>query len=194
MAVNTSIPGWMTFRELDVIELLAAQVPENGLVVEVGCFLGRSAWAWSQSIPQSARLVCIDPWYMGYENYGKVYFEELEPKFPRLHGEGSFDSLQEFKANMKDCSNLEIIQAISPQGIKWDGRKIDALFLDGDHSLQSMLENFEFWLPHMQNTGIICGHDYRGPFRGVVESVNQVASRLKKEVKVFERTSIWQIL
>ena len=40
---NLDIPGFMSETELIVIEELASQVPENGIIVELGCYKGRSS-------------------------------------------------------------------------------------------------------------------------------------------------------
>lgn len=46
-------------------------------------------------------------------------------------------------------------------------RKIDILFIDGDHSVKTVFEEYEFYLPFMKKDGIIVLHDttmHPGPF------------------------------
>jgi hypothetical protein len=42
-AIDLSIPGWMSTRDLRVIAAAAALVPSGGTIVEIGPFLGRCA-------------------------------------------------------------------------------------------------------------------------------------------------------
>ena len=41
--------GFMTLQELEQIANWAKEVPENGVIVEVGSYVGRSACAWAMA-------------------------------------------------------------------------------------------------------------------------------------------------
>ena len=57
---NLDIPGWATEEDLKVLEYFASEVPEGGLILEVGSFCGRSSYALAKSCHPSVRVVCID--------------------------------------------------------------------------------------------------------------------------------------
>jgi hypothetical protein len=57
---DLSIPGWMQPSELKVISHIAKHVPENGNILEIGSFLGRSTTAIARSAPASTSIHCID--------------------------------------------------------------------------------------------------------------------------------------
>jgi len=81
--------------------------------------------------------------------------------------------------------NIEFVQSKSvDQKIKGilGNRLIDVLFIDGDHSLQVVFEEYQFYLPLMKKDGIILVHDttlHPGPFL-LMEAVNE--NTFKKEV------------
>lgn len=81
--------------------------------------------------------------------------------------------------------NIEFVQSKSVdqkiKGILGD-RLIDILFIDGDHSLQVVFEEYQFYLPLMKKDGIILLHDttlHPGPFL-LMEAIDE--SVFKKEV------------
>ena len=57
---NDSIPGWFTEEDNIVALKLAQAVPENGIIVEIGSFVGKSAWHWANSAHPSVKIYCID--------------------------------------------------------------------------------------------------------------------------------------
>ena len=60
MNYNLDIPGWMGVRDLQILKQIASHVPENGNILEVGCFLGRSTYALHDGKPASARIEVVD--------------------------------------------------------------------------------------------------------------------------------------
>lgn len=65
-------------------------------------------------------------------------------------------------------SNFKFIKDYSYNVVKtWD-KKIDYLFIDGDHNYEAVKKDFEEWYPHVIIGGIISLHDSaanrRGPF------------------------------
>lgn len=81
--------------------------------------------------------------------------------------------------------NIEFVQSKSvDQKIKeiLGDRLIDVLFIDGDHSLQVVFEEYQFYLPLMKKDGIILLHDttlHPGPFL-LMEAIDE--NVFKKEV------------
>ncbi len=39
MPYNLDIPGYMSIRDLEIVEALAEQVSKNGIIIEIGSFL-----------------------------------------------------------------------------------------------------------------------------------------------------------
>lgn len=168
MVYREDIPGWMNKQDFIAIEALASCVPPEGILVEIGSYLGRSSWAWAQSVLPSVKVYCIDPWP-----------ENLLP---------------EFKENVKDCPNITPIQGYSPT-MPWNkDLKPDLVFIDGNHYSPHVDNDLIFWSQQLKQSGILCGHDFN-PFKwpDVCRAVIKQAKLLKKPFKIFEGSSVWYI-
>lgn len=140
------IKGFLNKCDVDELIRHSKQIPDGGLYAETGTFMGASALLCSFN--SSAKIWCHDIWTLdsdinetGYpsENFFKVYekvFEyNLESRVFLVPG----DSLKTYK-------------------IHRDG-SLDLVFIDGDHSYEGALGDFENFLPKMKPTGIMLAHD-----------------------------------
>lgn len=50
---------------------------------------------------------------------------------------------------------------------------LDFVFIDGDHSYESVRADIAAWLPKIRYSGIIAGHDFSPDFPGVVHAVTE---------------------
>jgi len=101
------------------------------------------------------------------------------------------DPRQEIPWNMKDsdCHVYHIARSSHEQETKdrlieiLDGQEIDVLFIDGDHSTEGMLQDYEDYSPLVRKGGIIAVHDIY-----YLEEVKVAWSKVKinKRGKVFE--------
>ena len=64
--------------------------------------------------------------------------------------------------------SYEIRKDWSPQ------KKIDFLWIDGDHSYEGVKRDIEDWLPLVKKNGFVCFHDYRDE-PDVKEAVDEIA-------------------
>lgn len=61
-------------------------------------------------------------------------------------------------------------------------KKIDVLFIDGDHSYRGCKADIDSWYPHMAEGGVMLFHDCDESSPGVVKAVNEFAEKINKEV------------
>ena len=108
MPYNVDIPGFMSIRDLEVLEHLAQEVPEKGVIVEVGSFMGRSSWALAKSCENSVQVYCVDPW----PTY-TLSEEDLESMAG--YKEGMKLEFSTFQKNVQDCSNITAIEGCSTE-------------------------------------------------------------------------------
>lgn len=162
---NLDIDGGMQEAELQVIEELARSVPAGGVIVELGTYKGRSAYAWAKSCVHSVAVFCFD-----------VFFPDFYP---------------EFLENTKDCKNIIAVKGWCPYEKKYNGPPIDIFFLDGLHKNPEDIDAINHFLPHMKSGGIFCGHDYIENFPDVLVNVAELEQRLNQKVHIFPNTSIW---
>lgn len=167
MPYRLSIPGQVSEYQLRAIELVATLVPEGGCVVEVGSLFGRSSWAWAQSVPPTATVVCVDPW-SGNEGAHHVGAE----------ADVSY-GYEAFARYTADCPNIVPVRAFSPDGIAWN-RPIDCYYEDAVHTDPVLSKNIGFWSRFLRPAGVLCGDDYRPRFPDVRASAERMARELDR--------------
>lgn len=137
-----SIPGHMHKDELIWIYGRSCEVPDGGVIVEIGSYRGRSAAAWYAGIQGRGILYCIDPWDAGYP-------------------EGCPSDYEIFKESMALMSyEPAILHMPSVEAAPlFDDGSIDVVFIDGNHVEAGL--DVDLWLPKLKPSGLLCGHDWR---------------------------------
>lgn len=152
--------------ELQEIERLAAEVPFNGLIVEVGCLYGRSTYAWAKSCDPSVKVLVIDPFY-----------EQGQRK--------------KFDENTAGIENIEVIDGKAPDKMIYPGHMIDLIFIDATHYNPNDMDIIEYFLPFIKSGGILSGHDYYDTYLDVTTNVRILEERFNQKVTNAPGTSIW---
>lgn len=121
---------------------------DDKIWLEIGSNIGESTLIIS-SFPHINKLYCIDPFY-----------EE--------------EQYIQFKQRIKHkLSKIEIIRKKSEEIYSSFTDKIDVIYIDGNHSYESVKNDLEFSYNIVRRNGFICGHDYSKAFDGVVHAVNE---------------------
>lgn len=178
----TDIPGWMDEKE---IEWLAEQAKHHNLIVEIGTWLGRSAYAMGEVTP--GKIITIDSFKM----------EGVPPKrWPtaiEAHKEMETDPDWIYRRCLDNLDELitsgkvEVIRGDSLKVIKdLDGIKgqVDMVFIDGSHDYVSVQEDIYKYRPLLKKGGLLCGHD-------LAHQVKKAVSRLVPDYKLVAGTLIW---
>lgn len=135
-------------------DMIRALIPPNGTLVEVGVFEG----VFSESLLglRPRHLYLVDPWvenqkvgsgdvdgnnYKEYANMGELYTAVKHKYEYNPHVSIIRKMSHEFLTKLKDNS-------------------IDAIYLDGDHSYESVKNDLELSWPKVKRFGWIMGHDY----------------------------------
>lgn len=130
---------------------LASQVPDHGVIVEIGSCQGRSAAYMADALrPKSKVLIfCIDLWMLGI---GRT------PE--RHHSVGGY---LRFTANLRILGLINSIIPIMSESTKvakiWN-LPIDLLFIDGGHQYKEVKADFTGWAKYLKPGGVIAFHDY----------------------------------
>lgn len=128
---------------------LAADVPQDLAVVEIGSHRGRSTCYLAEGVRvgQGARVYAVDPW-----EYGPA------SDFSRP------SHRQAFHANLEKLNLSEYVEATQGLSVEvaesWQ-RPIGLLFVDGWHSLAAIKGDVEAWAPHLVWGGALAIDDYR---------------------------------
>ena len=154
------INGHLGLNEGFLLFKIARSLRENSVIVEIGSFKGKSTCFIAEGIgDKKMQFFCIDPWKDG-----------LMPE----KGEGIFN---EFLQSTKKYRNrFSILRGFSHEVIKeWPvHRKIDFLWVDGDHSYEGVKRDILDWIPMVKKSSPVCFHDYRDA-PGVRKAVNELA-------------------
>ena len=149
------IPGWFSDQEGEgyLEELLRHP---RGVLVEVGSCLGRSlAFVVEAFTDVGGTVYAVDIW-----DWSLDAFKEFEWYMWR---NGLLDRIDTFRE-----SSLSAATRFSPHSI-------DVIFLDADHTYESVAEDIRAWVPKLKTTGFLMGHDYDQPgWPGVKEAVNEL--------------------
>lgn len=136
----TGCPGWETEPEQRLLVELAKDVPENGLIIEIGGEFGMSASLFCYGAPATAEVITID-------------------LFP-----GNLIDLH--RANLAEAGFAGRTKPVASDSRDYKlpkRTKIDLLFIDGDHSYVGVKADIERFTPHVVVGGVVAFHDSLPP-------------------------------
>jgi predicted O-methyltransferase YrrM len=157
------IPGGTSSEEGRFLSQLAASV-SDGVIVEIGSHQGKSAIALARgslSGPK-ADVFAVDP---------------HEP-FKGLYG-GTFGPAdrQAFYRHIADAQVGEIVRLLSlpgPVAAIGFNRPVALLFIDGDHSLAGVTNDFDAWSVHLTPDAIVAFDDATDPQAGPFQLIRKL--------------------
>lgn len=180
------VPGYLTNDDIDAISQLCARLPvDNGVLVEIGTFLGKSAVEWAKHLDKSYNIICIDSF-----NSPKEILDDLLMQADFTIPEGCYTQLDMFKHYTNKYSSIVPVTAFFDRDFVFPG-VADLVFEDSTHSQQYLSHALPFWWNTIRIGGILSGHDYT--MRPVQQAVDLFAAINKLSVKTFKQSSIWYI-
>lgn len=146
--------GFLFPAEVYLLGALAATLPDNGIVVNIGAGVGTSALAIVEIRPK-ARVFTID-------------ISEGGPLG------GMLNEANAFKAANLSCpqqilGNSQVIHKDWPE--IGHGESIDLLVIDGDHSAEGLQADMNGWLKYVKPGGYAVFHDYNSVAWGEVKDI-----------------------
>lgn len=162
------------------LELLTQYAKGAGLVVELGCFEGKTTAALAKA---ARRVISIDPFFAG--RLGFSWGEMIARQHARRSG----------------ASNVTFIKKFSQDATGDVSEPIDFMFIDADHTYEGVKRDWEMWSPKMRSGGLIALHDSRvapnspDPDLGSVRFFAEEISRMKnvREVAGIDSLAIVQV-
>lgn len=85
----------------------------------------------------------------------------------------SEDQFLEYKKRTRHCSRKFLRNKSESVVTKFNDSEIDVLYLDGDHSYESVKKGLELYYPKVREGGVIGGHDYGKAHEGTVKAVDE---------------------
>ena len=157
---------------------LASQVPDNGVIVEIGSYRGRSAAYMAAALKPDSniKIFCIDLWANANQEKFVSTANDLE-------------MLKNYLVSLDLYKFITTIRSDSIEASKDWKLPIDLLFIDGNHSYEGVSGDYQAWYPHVKRGGVIAFHDYHEiNWQGVRTFVDETASKQIKFLGLHERT------
>jgi len=144
----------------DLIEFAGIDF-NNFTMAEIGSYSGDSTEIFAKACNE---IYCIDPWQNGYDP-----LDAASHLYPMHLVEKQFDSLMEL------YPNIQKFKMKSDVAVKlFNDEYFDFVYVDGNHSYESVKEDIKAWLPKIKSNGWIAGHDYKNRHHPLVEkAVNE---------------------
>lgn len=171
-------------RRWDYLESLyryAGRVPENGVILEIGCCQGDSTLAMLCGSHPSVQLLTVDPIF----KTGHIQYPDCNnPDGIRLNSD--FDVLQErFRQAEQDCgeslldrlfvlphTSAEVLKEwgkgvfLGDPKAKW-GAALDLLLVDGEHTASALAIDCQ-WMEYLKVGGLAAYDDWMAEIEGAV--------------------------
>jgi hypothetical protein len=181
-----AVPGLLTDDDMLAIQELSEKLPESGIFVEVGAFLGKSAVEWARNLQEKQKdymIICIDSFNSPIHILKELL---IDADFDLPPGDSQLDW---FKYYTKDFENIQALEVFFNKDYVFD-IKLAGVFEDSDHTQIALQHALPYWWEKIIPGGILSGHDYRDE---VKLAVDQFALLNNLKVRTFATSSIWYI-
>ena len=162
--------GWFYGGDIAEYRRLVEDIPEGGIMIELGCYKGRSLCSVADIIKRKKIEVHVVDIFTGTE------CEIKEPDYSKIF----WDNCIRF--GIKPMLNIGTTNKTFPL---YEDKTFDLIFIDADHRYEAVKKDIENWLPKLKKGGTICGHDY-GNWEGVGRAVNEKWSGVRVNDIKFE--------
>jgi cephalosporin hydroxylase len=131
---------WQIMEEIKNLLLILDKVKPK-VILEIGTARGGTLFLFSNIAHEEATLISVDLSQTIEKRILFRYIKKEKQKIYLIQG---------------DSHSIETLRKI--EGIL-KGRKVDSLFIDGDHSYEGVKKDFEMYSPLVRKGGIIAFHD-----------------------------------
>lgn len=169
MKTWADLDGWFDFA--DVFDHELARVPDGGVIVELGCWAGKSTAYMAAQIRDRGRDVRFWAVDWGFGNADK----SAGVCSPGLVAAGG-NMAGVLASNLRDCGVLDFVYPLTVTGARaallFPDESLDFVFVDADHRYESVTADLRAWWPKIRPGGAMAGHDYDTHWPEVVRAVD----------------------
>ncbi len=160
--------GFMPPDEGDALFAAAASIADQGPILEVGSYCGKSSvYLGAAARTANSVVFCVDHHHGSEENQAGWEHHDETVVDPRT---GRMDTLPMFRATIEDAGLEDVVIAVvatSEAVARWWTTPLALLFIDGGHGVQPARHDYEKWTPFVQRGGFLAIHDvYLDPRKG----------------------------
>ncbi len=140
------IPAQLEDEIAGLLMLLSRHKP--AFILEIGTFRGGTLFLFARVADQDATIISVDLPYGqfggGYPQWRTSLYESFATRRQQIHL---------IRQDSHAARTLVTVESILK------GRKLDFLFIDGDHAYQGVREDFNMYSPLVRDGGVIAFHD-----------------------------------
>lgn len=195
MVKFNNIEGWFNFQKL--YTEMAVNTPNNGRIVELGVFKGKSAAYMCEEIERVNKKIHFDAidWFKGsieHVDMVGVFPENLDNDLREdwLY-QHCLENLQPgIRAGLVNVIRMNVKNAVH----LYEDESIDFCFHDASHEYDDLMVELPLWWNKIKPGGYFAGHDYGNwGFIGVSRAVNKFAEDRDLHVLYRAREDSWLI-
>src|SRR5690554_4257023 len=175
------IPGLTPESVALALADMAAQVPPDRAIVELGTYQGRTAlfMAWGARQGRGAHVYAIDPWDLP----GKRGPYNQNPEGGRGEHRKAFTDPGTYnwaRYNVRAngyANRVTLIRDFSVKAAeKWSAGPVGLLFVDGDHNYDAVRADVRAWAAHLAPDAVIAFDDYAATHPEVIRAVDDMVN------------------
>lgn len=157
LQIAEQIPGWVDRDELTYKANITSRLPENAVIVEIGCFLGRSTvvMAGVRKLAGSGMVHVIDPFDGSGDAFSVPFYKLITNKMEQP----ILDEFREYISLAKVQGFVQVHKGTAESVINQWNQAIDMLILDGDQSPKGTRTAYNLWIPFLKPGGYLCLHN-----------------------------------
>lgn len=166
-----SLKGWFDFQA--VYADWARTARQDAVFVEVGVYFGKSLAYMAECLASrpDVRVYAVDHFcgetVTGLNTWVTDDVKSVEGPFSAFAKAMLFHAPQAFeRANVLRCGSAMAARL-------FEDASVDMVFIDADHSYESVLADIRAWLPKMKPGGLLAGHDHMSAWPGVERAVSE---------------------
>lgn len=135
-------------------DLILENFPKNAIMVEVGCFEGKSTELFSMFCKT---VYAVDP-YTSYNDISDELLRNAEPQLDEV---------------IKQHPNIIKLKKYSTAAaLDFEDYSLDVVYIDGAHDYNNVKNDILTWIKKIKPNGILCGHDRN--FDGINTALKEI--------------------
>jgi MMP 1-O-methyltransferase len=163
-----SVQGMIAKSESDALLFLSTFQEKRGNIVEIGSWLGKSTiyLAKGCSLTGNGIVYAVDH-FKGNLGKEKFYFGDKTSEETII---------EDFKQNLKNAGVYGYVKPMvmsSEKATKIIDEDLRAVFIDGDHTYEGVLNDIELWQNKVLSGGYLIFHDYSNHFSGSMKAIDE---------------------
>jgi predicted O-methyltransferase YrrM len=186
MEINKMLSTDNWFNYSDFYDWISTKYFKN--LVEVGVWKGHSISYLANKLRHNeCNIYAVDL-------FEKTYRYENNPE--HFHLQAQIPYIKKiYDINLEITNTRNLINDI--QGLSWEcankfeDSSLDFVFIDADHTYESVVKDINSWYPKLKKGGILSGHDYPS-WNGVKKAVDEFINKNNMKLKTF-KGNVWFI-